>query len=144
MKVGRGYARGNFRADSVDWNPPLEEIRHDGGAAEARRRMLERMERENAESGASLTEQVVRDYMGGRNAAANQEAAYRALFDRIKTTGKTADNGNTCAAEARRRMIERQESNAKASPPLKTDGRTEESRIAGNDLDRVWANVRFG
>lgn len=129
----RGRAIGNFRADSSKaWNPGKMEFIGKRGhrtkeADEARRRMIEeqthhmrqkaeapihfegaiRNQQEGKGTPGLLTENVVNDYMGGRDAAARQAEAYEGVFDSIRA-GRTADKKGGVAGEARRRMIERE------------------------------------
>lgn len=150
MKNKRGIAKNNFRADGGKaWNPGKVEFIGKRGsreaapkAAEARRRMIEEQAEDmkkkdtapvhfaeavaDQQAGSNtpghLTDTVVNDYMGGSNAAAKQADAYKGVFDSIKA-GRTADKKGSVAAEARRRMIEREEGGHPDSGRDKADRR---------------------
>lgn len=143
----RGIADGNFRADSISW-PIVEELFRDKQAepnsiaAEARKRLIERMEQQNKETGGAVTDEVVREYMGGLDGAAKQAAEYQALFDRIKATGYTTDEADetSIAAAARRRMIARENQGSEG----RADGEAEYKHIISVDeLERVYINARY-
>lgn len=103
----RGIARGSFRMDGgFKWDL-LDRIRKPG-ATEARKRMISRESNKD-----SLTDEVVKDYMGGRDAAARQAREYESLIKDIKSGKKHSHGSNSLAEAARERMIERQEQNSR-------------------------------
>ena len=96
-------------------------------AAEARKQMIEKDEekeraiqapvkfaaavaeqQKKGYTSGSLTDEVVNDYMGGKYAAAEQAKAYRDYIENVKA-GRTTEPKGSLAAEARQRMIDRDE-----------------------------------
>lgn len=107
----KGSARGAFRMDeSRRWN--IDDKLNKPNAPAARRRMAEgahSLTEVVAQQQMSLTDQVVNEFMGGSNAAANQARAYGEVMDNFKYGRGAKEPTGSLAEAARRHMIEREE-----------------------------------
>jgi hypothetical protein len=106
----RGTAIGNFRMDGGRrWDAGKRT--NQPNAPKARAKMSEGPHSltEAVTEQQSLTDEIVRDFMGGNNAAANQARAYSDIMENIKAGKGTREAVGSLAAAARKRMIERDE-----------------------------------
>lgn len=99
----KGKANGNYRLDSGRKWTAKEKI-DQPTADKAREKMIAR---ENKDS---LTDDVVNDYMGGKNAAQHQANAYEKLLKSIKSGRGSREPEGSLADAARERMKERNRS----------------------------------
>lgn len=118
----RGLARGKFRMDSGrKWNIKMQENKPN--ALEARERMMQNTPK-------SLTDHIVSDFMGGKNAAENQAKAYQEVIDNFKNGKGARESQGSLAAAARSRMIERHEQNSQRAEKYPDIGRDKANRRA--------------